>query len=81
MLGEAGAFLALVAAEHERLPGGPADCALAVGPLEQHSLCCQSVDVGRPAELVPVASEDAGLQVVGNQEQDVSYGLRITKTT
>ena len=71
MLGHTASFLALVAAEHERLPGGSADCSLAIGPLKQHSLFGQFVDIGRPAKLVTIATEHAGLQVVRDQKQHV----------
>jgi hypothetical protein len=80
MLGHAGAFLALVTAEHEGLPGGSADCSLAVGPLKQHSLLGQLVDIGRSAKLVTIATEHAGLQVVRDQEQHVLDCGGIAKT-
>ena len=42
---------------------------------ESSAFSSELVDVGRLADLVAVAAEDAGLEVVGDDEEDVRLGL------
>jgi len=44
---------------------------MAIGALKDHRLCCQFVDVRGPADLVTVATEYAGFEIIGDQEEDV----------
>ena len=61
----------VVAAVHERGPGGVAGRALAVGPLEDHRLGGELVEIGGPADRVSITAEHAGLEVIGDEKEDV----------
>ena len=58
---------------HEGRAGRGTGQPLAVGPLKDHRAGRELVDIGGFADLVPVAPKDAGLEIIGDQEEDVLY--------
>ena len=63
--------LPLIAAVHEGESGRGAPSALTIGSLKNHAAGGESIDVGRVADFVAVTSQGAGLEVIGDDEEDV----------
>ena len=74
-----GDFLSsVVASAHETCPGGSAGGALAIGILEERSSLGQLIDVRGLGNLVAVAPEGIGLEIVGNDQQYV-FNFRVNR--
>ena len=65
------ALTAFVSTVHERESGRGAPGSLAVGPLENHSAGSEAIKVWGFANLVSVAAERAGLEIVRNDEENI----------
>lgn len=62
---------AFVAAVHERGPRWSADNSLAICSLKDDAFGGKAIDIWRVANLVAIATQHAGFQIVRNNEQDV----------
>ncbi len=62
---------ALIATVHEGLARRSTRGALTVDAVENHALFREAVDIGRLADLVPIAAEHTRFQIIGNDEDEV----------
>ena len=65
--------MAHVQAGHQRGTGGSADAGAGVGLGEAHALGCHAVEVRRLNQLLPVATDVAHGEVIGEDEDEVGF--------